>query len=148
MLALYCSKCFVKSSMRRSLRCTRCSNLFTLICKIWRKAEHLDDIQQWLLIYDTISANQRLCNGTKRTDKQKVNVTIILQQYHFHPYMLSWLFSAEVDETSIRCTVTEFLFLSIEMQTVAVIKLQAVECVAETVKIALIVGWQISQLLN
>jgi len=57
--------------MRRSLRCTRFSNRFTLICKIWRKVEHLGDIQQ--LVYDKISANQRQANdGTKEQTNRRV----------------------------------------------------------------------------
>lgn len=42
-------------------------------------------------------------------------------------------------EVAKRWTVTEFIFLSIETQTVAVIKLQAVECFAENLKIVLLI---------
>lgn len=44
--------------------------------------------------------------------------------------------TAEVDK---RRTVTEFIFLSIETQTLAIIKLQAVECFAENLKIVLLI---------
>lgn len=44
--------------------------------------------------------------------------------------------TAEVD---IRWTVTEYIFLSIETQTVAIIKLEEVECFAENLKIFILI---------
>lgn len=95
--ALYLSKCLVRSSMRRSFRWTRCSSLFTFICKICRQSNRT---WQWTLHW---------CITTERNDQERwIFTTSLLVKAWYTKNMLHiftknhWL-NLQYDRVRTRC---------------------------------------------